>query len=81
MQFNTELMNGRQGWHLDQWIDRIRADDLPALHGFANGLGILQCARFMHDIGLQRWAELVAGCAIGSVSVWVLNGIHGRNRV
>lgn len=34
----TELMNNRQGRHLDQWIERVRADDLPALHRFANGL-------------------------------------------
>lgn len=32
-------MNNRQGRHLDQWIDAVQADDLPALHGFATGLG------------------------------------------
>jgi len=31
-------MNNRQGRHLDQWIDRVQADDLPALHSFVNGL-------------------------------------------
>ncbi|MGW1170562.1 DesA/ISL3 alpha bundle tail domain-containing protein [Streptomyces sp. NPDC002550] len=35
----AELMNNRQGRHLDQWIDAVQADDLPALHGFATGLG------------------------------------------
>ncbi|MFI9617241.1 transposase [Streptomyces sp. NPDC052023] len=35
----AELMNNRQGQHLDQWIDRVHADDLPALHTFVNGLG------------------------------------------
>ncbi|MFD0480086.1 transposase [Nonomuraea thailandensis] len=30
----TEL----QGHHLDAWIAAIRADPLPALHAFANGL-------------------------------------------
>jgi len=34
----AELMNNRQGRHLDQWIDRVQADDLPALHSFVNGL-------------------------------------------
>lgn len=28
-----------QGRHLAQWIERVQADDLPALHGFVNGLG------------------------------------------
>ncbi|MCX5267658.1 transposase [Streptomyces sp. NBC_00199] len=32
-------MNNRQGQHLGQWIDRVLADDLPALHSFVNGLG------------------------------------------
>ncbi|MEV5083225.1 transposase [Streptomyces sp. NPDC056159] len=32
-------MNNRQGQDLDQWIERVQADDLPALHGFVNGLG------------------------------------------
>ncbi|MBN0043201.1 transposase [Streptomyces actuosus] len=32
-------MNNRQGEDLDQWIERVQADDLPALHGFVNGLG------------------------------------------
>ncbi|MEV5012920.1 ISL3 family transposase [Streptomyces sp. NPDC055692] len=35
----AELMNNRQGQDLDQWIERVQADDLPALHGFVNGLG------------------------------------------
>ncbi|WP_405576420.1 ISL3 family transposase [Streptomyces sp. NBC_01092] len=35
----AELMNNRQGQHLDQWIEHAQADDLPALHGFVNGLG------------------------------------------
>ncbi|MCE7083546.1 ISL3 family transposase [Streptomyces sp. ST2-7A] len=35
----AELMNNLQGRDLDQWIERVRADDLPALHGFINGLG------------------------------------------
>lgn len=35
----TELMNNRQGRDLGQWIDRVQADDLPALHSFVNGLG------------------------------------------
>ncbi|MFD4264137.1 ISL3 family transposase [Streptomyces sp. NPDC058534] len=35
----AELMNNRQGRQLGQWIERVQADDLPALHGFVNGLG------------------------------------------
>ncbi|MFE9883383.1 ISL3 family transposase, partial [Streptomyces sp. NPDC005784] len=35
----AELMNNRQGQHLGQWIERVQADDLPALHSFVNGLG------------------------------------------
>lgn len=35
----AELMNNRQGQDLDQWIERVQADDLPALHGFVNGIG------------------------------------------
>lgn len=35
----AELMNNRQGRNLDQWIAGVQADDLPALHGFVNGLG------------------------------------------
>lgn len=35
----AELMNNRQGRHLGQWMDTVRADDLPTLHSFVNGLG------------------------------------------
>lgn len=35
----AELMNNRQGRHLGQWVDRVQADDLPALHTFTTGLG------------------------------------------
>ncbi|MEU3462917.1 transposase [Streptomyces sp. NPDC006733] len=35
----AELMNNRQGKYLDQWITRVKADDLPALHTFVTGLG------------------------------------------
>jgi hypothetical protein len=35
----AELMNDRQGKHLDQWIAGVQADDLPALHTFVTGLG------------------------------------------
>ncbi|MFM9477361.1 MULTISPECIES: ISL3 family transposase [Streptomyces] len=35
----AELMNDRQGKHLDQWIASVQADDLPALHTFVTGLG------------------------------------------
>lgn len=32
------LLTQRQGQHLPAWIHAVRADDLPCLHGFANGL-------------------------------------------
>ncbi|MFI5783799.1 hypothetical protein [Nocardia sp. NPDC051570] len=32
------MMRDRRGDHLPDWIDRARADDLPALHSFATGL-------------------------------------------
>jgi transposase len=32
------MMTERQGQRLDQWIADVRADPLPALHSFANGL-------------------------------------------
>ncbi|WP_434600592.1 ISL3 family transposase [Streptomyces sp. A5-4] len=35
----AELMNNRQGKHLDQWIESVTADNLPALHTFVTGLG------------------------------------------
>ncbi|MEV5880632.1 ISL3 family transposase [Streptomyces sp. NPDC052101] len=35
----AELMNDRQGKHLDQWIAQVQADDLPTLHTFVSGLG------------------------------------------
>ncbi|MFI7399491.1 transposase [Streptomyces sp. NPDC049541] len=35
----AELMNNRQGQQLDQWIEHVQADDLPALHAFVIGLG------------------------------------------
>ncbi|MCC9705493.1 ISL3 family transposase [Streptomyces sp. MNU76] len=35
----AELMNDRRGSELGQWIERVQADDLPALHGFVTGLG------------------------------------------
>ncbi|WNZ10294.1 ISL3 family transposase [Streptomyces sp. 11x1] len=35
----AELMNNRQGKQLDQWIECVQADDLPALHAFVTGLG------------------------------------------
>ncbi|MEU7856938.1 ISL3 family transposase [Nonomuraea sp. NPDC049141] len=34
----AEMMTERQGHRLDAWIDAVRADDLPHLHSFANGL-------------------------------------------
>jgi hypothetical protein len=33
----------RQGQHLDEWITIVRADPLPALHSFTNGLGRPPC--------------------------------------
>ncbi|MEU2133968.1 ISL3 family transposase [Streptomyces sp. NPDC018352] len=35
----AELMKNRQGRQLDHWIEHVQADELPALHGFVNGLG------------------------------------------
>lgn len=35
----AELMNDRQGKHLDQWITQVQDDDLPVLHTFVTGLG------------------------------------------
>lgn len=32
-------MNNRQGQQLDQGIERVQADGLPALHAFVTGLG------------------------------------------
>ncbi|MFC8360075.1 transposase [Streptomyces griseorubiginosus] len=32
-------MNRRRGRDLGQWAERVQADDVPALHGFVNGLG------------------------------------------
>jgi transposase len=32
------MMTERRGHRLDQWIADVRADTLPALHSFANGL-------------------------------------------
>jgi transposase len=32
------MMTERQGHRLDQWLTDVRADPLPALHSFANGL-------------------------------------------
>jgi transposase len=34
----AEMMTGRHGDRLDTWIAAVRADDLPHLHTFANGL-------------------------------------------
>jgi hypothetical protein len=34
----AEMMTGRHGERLDAWIAAVRADDLPHLHSFANGL-------------------------------------------
>jgi len=34
----AEMMTGRHGERLDTWIAAVRADDLPHLHTFANGL-------------------------------------------
>lgn len=34
----AEMMTGRHGDRLDDWIAAVRADDLPALHTFTNGL-------------------------------------------
>nr|WP_285440785.1 transposase [Streptomyces sp. ISL-94] len=34
----AELMNNRRGQELKDWITRVRADRLPALHTFATGL-------------------------------------------
>ncbi|KAB1972965.1 transposase [Streptomyces triticiradicis] len=35
----AELMNDRRGQDLGQWMEHVQADDVPALHGFVNGLG------------------------------------------
>jgi transposase len=35
----AELMNDHRGQDLGQWMERVQADDLPALHGFVNGPG------------------------------------------
>ncbi|MFE0044546.1 ISL3 family transposase [Streptomyces albireticuli] len=35
----AQLMNNRRGRDLHQWIARVEADDLPALHTFTTGLG------------------------------------------
>lgn len=35
----AELMNDRLSQDLGQWMDGVQADDVPALHGFVNGLG------------------------------------------
>ncbi|MFE3854382.1 ISL3 family transposase [Streptomyces griseorubiginosus] len=35
----AELMNDRRGQDLGQWMEGVQADDVPALHGFVNGLG------------------------------------------
>jgi transposase len=32
------MMTGRQGQYLGEWMTAVRADPLPALHSFANGL-------------------------------------------
>ncbi|MFI9552764.1 ISL3 family transposase [Nonomuraea endophytica] len=34
----AKMLTGRHGEHLDDWIAAVRADDLPHLHAFANGL-------------------------------------------
>jgi transposase len=34
----AEMMTNLHGEHLDDWIDNVRADDLPQLHSFAAGL-------------------------------------------
>ncbi|MFE7216957.1 transposase [Streptomyces sp. NPDC057611] len=35
----AELMNDRRGQDLGHWMERVQADDVPALHGFVAGLG------------------------------------------
>ena len=34
----AKMLTGRHGERLDAWITAVRADDLPHLHAFANGL-------------------------------------------
>ena len=34
----AKILTGRRGERLDTWIAAVRADDLPHLHSFANGL-------------------------------------------
>jgi len=34
----AEMMTGHHGWHLDQWLADVDADDQPQLHSFANGI-------------------------------------------
>ena len=34
----AKMLTGRHGERLDAWIAAVRADDLPHLHTFANGL-------------------------------------------
>ncbi|MFB8778032.1 hypothetical protein [Streptomyces broussonetiae] len=35
----AQLMNDRQGEHLNEWITQVQADELPALHTFVTGSG------------------------------------------
>ncbi|MFI7135807.1 transposase [Nonomuraea sp. NPDC050153] len=34
----AKMLTGRHGERLDAWIEAVRADDLPHLHTFANGI-------------------------------------------
>jgi len=34
----AEMMTGRQGQHLQKWLDAVEADDQPELHSFAAGI-------------------------------------------
>lgn len=38
VRFFAQMLTGRQGERLPQWLDAVRRDDLPSLHALAAGI-------------------------------------------
>jgi len=56
----AKMLTGRRGERLDAWIAAVRADDLPYLHTFANGL--------------ERDHAAVPGRADAALLIWPCRG-------
>lgn len=64
------IMTGRRGAEIEQWVGRVEADDLPALHSFAIGLR-RDLAAVINGLSLEHNSGAVEG-AVTRAIMWNL---------